>query len=154
MGEGVGDGVSLAACLESVVADGGGCVHGFFDVARLEDVPALLRVECPDACEEIGLEFEADRKVAVLGFGDSALGGVDAVGCAEQVLDVMTDFVRGLHPRPGVLVVFAEPLDGAGEAFLEAYFGLPVQQFLGAAGVEAAAGLAVGLGRVPADLAR
>ncbi len=109
------------------VAGGGCCIHGFFDVARLEDVPSLLRVVCPDASEEVGLEFEADREVVVLGLGDSALGAVDAVGCAEQVLDVMTDFVRGLHPRPGVLVVFAEPLDGAGEALLETNFGLPVQ---------------------------
>lgn len=47
--------------------------------------------------------------------------------------------------------VFVEPVDGLAEALFEGDFGLPVDEFFGSGDIEAAAGLAVGLGGVPAD---
>ena len=75
MGEGIRDDSALALALQAVVADGGGRVQRFLDVAGLDDV-TLLGVIGPDAGEAIGLELDPDRQRIGLALAEAALQAI------------------------------------------------------------------------------
>src|SRR3954452_19568527 len=59
VGEGVWHDVALALALQAIIADGLRGVDGLLDVALLQGLVALVRVEGPDAGEAIGHQFDA-----------------------------------------------------------------------------------------------
>src|SRR5215831_4307708 len=79
--------------LQTVVADRGGGVEAFLDVAGLEDLARALGVGGPDARQAVGLELHAHLERVAVGLAATALRLLDALGDAEQVLDVMADLV-------------------------------------------------------------
>jgi len=89
VGEGVRHDAALLFLLNGIVADGVGGAHGFLDIAAIE-LQGLLRVIRPDAGEEVGLEFEANRVFVVI----RPITHRRHLGReAEQVLHVMTHLV-------------------------------------------------------------
>src|SRR5215470_492253 len=83
----------LRLALEAVVADRRGGVQALLDVTALENLPGALRVVRPDARQAVGLKLHAHLQRIALGLAATALRLVDALGDAEQVLDVMADLV-------------------------------------------------------------
>jgi hypothetical protein len=67
-----------------------------------------------DAGEEVGLQFEADREAVVFLLGDASLLAVDAVGEAEDLLDVVGALV-GDHVGLREIAGGAEALRELGE---------------------------------------
>src|SRR5215831_4163520 len=79
--------------LEAVVADRGGGVQAFLDVAGFEDLARALGIGGPDARQAVGLQLHAHLERVALGLAATALRLLDALGDAEQVLHVMADLV-------------------------------------------------------------
>jgi hypothetical protein len=79
--------------LEPVIPDGARCSESFIDIAGFEDAP-LVRMVRPDSGQEIGLKFKPHRKRVGLGFPYPSLRRVHPVHLAQEVLNVMADFVR------------------------------------------------------------
>src|ERR1700674_1655268 len=70
VGECVGDDVALRLPLQAVVADGGRGLERSFDVAGLDEFPALLRKVGPHPCEAIRLHLDLDLQVVGLDLAD------------------------------------------------------------------------------------
>ena len=109
MGPAFGARVTRGSALDHVVTDRRGGSQSLFDVTRLQQVPVAGRVMAPDPGETIGLELEPHRDGVGLGGTSPAARLFDAVGDAEQVLDVMAHFVRD-HIGLGEVAGCAEPL--------------------------------------------
>jgi hypothetical protein len=95
VGERLGDDLALRLPLQAVVADRRGGRQRLLGLARFEDLLHAVGAMAPDAGEAVGLQFEPHRQR--IGGGPVAaalLRRVHLVGNAEQVLHVMTDFVR------------------------------------------------------------
>ena len=90
MGEAVGDDAALAFLLQRVVADRAGGGQALFQIARFHAAAVLCG---PDAGVAIGLQLEADRGGIALPLRTAALDLLHLVRRAEQVLDVMAEFV-------------------------------------------------------------
>src|SRR5712692_2618283 len=113
VGESVGDDVALRLPLQAVIADGGRGLERSFDVALLDQIPALLRTLGPDPGETIGLQLDLDLQVIRLDLADGVLTLLHLRQDAEQILHVVTDLV-GDHVSLGELarlavVAAAEP---------------------------------------------
>src|SRR5712691_5029593 len=113
VGECVGDDVALRLPLQAVVADGGRGLERSFDVALLDQIPALLRTLGPDSGKTIGLQLDLDLQVIRLDLADGVLTLLHLRQDAEQILHVVTDLV-GDHVSLGELarlavVAAAEP---------------------------------------------
>ncbi len=61
MREAVWRDIAATLALKSVVADGGGGVQSFLDVALFQDIAGLVGALRPEAGEAVGLEFQTDR---------------------------------------------------------------------------------------------
>ena len=92
MGKAVGNDIALRLFLQAVVADGFGGKHRFLNVFGFEDI-VVDGVVSPNAGETVGLQFEFDGKGIGLFFADLLLHFVDFRQNAEQVLNVMADFM-------------------------------------------------------------
>ncbi len=92
--------------MQRVVADCVGGGHAFFDVARIE--PILVH-RTPDPGIAIGLEFELYRQRIAFALARTALRALDFFGCAEQVLDVVAEFMRH-HIIGGKIALRAEAI--------------------------------------------
>src|SRR4051812_43116518 len=92
--EGVGHDVALASPLQTVIADRGRGLHGRLDVAGLDQPPLFLGVVRPYAGEAIGLQLDPHLELVGLGLVQAALHLLHLRQNAEQVLHVMSDFVR------------------------------------------------------------
>ena len=105
--------------LDAVVADRGGSVQPFIDVAGLElhfplSGPARLRgVMAPDAGETVGLQLEPDRQLVLL-IWTRLLEAADLRLDAEQMLHVVPKLVRQ-HVGLRKIARRAEPLLKLGE---------------------------------------
>ncbi len=77
--------------MQRIVADRLRGGHAFFEIARIEPVPVLRG---PDAGVTIGLEFELYRRAIALDFAPALLDLRDLIRRAEQILDMMAEFVR------------------------------------------------------------
>src|SRR6266849_3512857 len=106
VGESVGDDVALRLPLQAVVADGGRGLERSFDVALLDQIPALLRTLGPDPGETIGLQLDLDLQVIRLDLADGVLTLLHLRQDAEQILHVVTDLV-GDHVGLGELARLA-----------------------------------------------
>ena len=84
--------VAARLLLQTIVADRGGGVQSFFDVARLEHLSTALQVR-PDAGEAVRLQFLTNRARSLPRARALARGHV-ALGNAEQRLHVVSDFMR------------------------------------------------------------
>src|SRR6266581_1502133 len=110
VGERVGHDVAASLLLQPVVAD---CRRGFqrlVDVARLDQLPALLRAIGPNAGEAIGLQLDAHLQLIGLDLAERMLALLRLRQDAEQVLHVMPDLVGnhvGLRELAGLAVVAA-----------------------------------------------
>src|SRR5262249_61261687 len=70
--------------LEAVVANRGGGVQAFLDVAGLEDLARALGVGGPDACEAVGLKLHAHLERVALGLAAAASPPLGAPGAARH----------------------------------------------------------------------
>ena len=66
MREGVGHDVALGLLLDAVIADRRGRVDCLADILLIEDAGIAGHMVCPDAGEEVGLQFHADRELVVV----------------------------------------------------------------------------------------
>src|SRR5262245_2866841 len=66
--------------LQAIVADRGGGVQAFLDVAGLEDLAGALGVAGPDARQAISLQLHAHLERVALGLAPPGLRRVDALG--------------------------------------------------------------------------
>ena len=80
--------------LQTVVADGGGGVESFFDVAGLEQLSRAVGAVRPDSGEAVRLQFLTHGKRVRFRFARALARGHGALGNAEQRLHVMPDFMR------------------------------------------------------------
>ena len=94
MGERLGHDAALSLALEAVVADRGGSVQAFLDVARLQDLPGALGVVRPDPGEAIRLQLHLHLERVRFGAAALALRLLDSPGDPEEVLHVVADLVR------------------------------------------------------------
>ena len=101
MGKAVGNDVALSLFLQTVVADGFGGKHGFLNVFGFEDI-VVDGVVSPNTGETVGLQFEFDGKGIGLFFADLLLHFVDFRQNAEQVLNVMADFMGNNVGKRGI----------------------------------------------------
>ena len=93
MRERVGHNITLTFALQAIIAHRAGRRQRFFDIANVQQ-PSLLSVVRPHAGQKISLQFEPNRKLIGFGFAHSALRAIHLIHRAEQVLDMMTNFVR------------------------------------------------------------
>jgi hypothetical protein len=84
---------ALRLLLQAVVADGRSSGQRGFEVARFEHILHGVGALAPDAGQAVGLQFHPHGEGIALGFADPLLGAVNLVGDAQQVLDVVADFV-------------------------------------------------------------
>src|SRR5260370_7331149 len=106
VGECVGDDGAWRLRLKAVVADGGRGRERSFDVALLDQIPALPRTFGPDPGETIGLQLDLDLQVIRLDLADGVLTLLHLRQDAEQILHVVTDLV-GDHVSLGELARLA-----------------------------------------------
>ena len=92
MSKAVGNDIALSLFLQAVITDGFGSKHGFLNVFGFEDV-VVDGVVSPNTGETVGLQFEFDGKGIGLFLADLLLHFVDFRQNAEQVLNVMADFM-------------------------------------------------------------
>ena len=95
MREGLRHDAALRLALDHVVADGGGRVQPFLDVARLQPALDLVGEVRPHAGEAVGLQL--DPHLQLIGFDLAAgllLHSRHARNDAEQVLHMMARLVR------------------------------------------------------------
>ena len=90
---GIRHNVALAPPLQPVIANGGRSLHRRFNIARLNESPLFFRMVCPYTGKTICLQFDAHLKLIGLDFVHSTLGLLNPGENAQQILDVMTDFV-------------------------------------------------------------
>ena len=107
VGEAVGDRIALNLLLNVVVADGAGCVEGFFQVSGLKDALGSLCVVCPHAGVVVGLQLKTHRKVVVLRFTELLPRRVHLPADAEQILNMVPDFVSNCGGVLGGTLEFA-----------------------------------------------
>jgi hypothetical protein len=79
--------------LKSIVADSACGIQRFFDVPWFYNT-ALLRVMCPRTSVEVGLQLQSYRQSICPFLTRLSLEVTDAIHRAEQILHVMTDFMR------------------------------------------------------------
>lgn len=101
MGKAVGNDIALSLFLQAVVADGFGGQHRFLNVFGFEDI-VIDGVVSPNTGETVGLQFEFNRKGIGLFFADLLLHFVDFRQNAEQVLNVMADFMGNNVGKRGI----------------------------------------------------
>src|SRR5947199_1553696 len=106
VGECVGDDVALPLPLQAIVADRGRGLERSFDVALLDEFPALLRTIGPEPGETIGLQLDLNLQVIRLDLADGVLALLHLRQNAEQILHVVTDLV-GDHVSLGELASLA-----------------------------------------------
>ncbi len=94
MGEAFRYHAALGGALKPVVADRGGGVQPFLDVALFQDVARVLRLVRPDAGQAVGLQLDAHLQRVALGLVQPPLQLLRAVQHAQQVLHVMAHLVR------------------------------------------------------------
>jgi hypothetical protein len=94
MGERVGHDIALRLSLETIIADGGGRLHGGFDVARLEETPPFLGVVRPYPGETIRLELHPHLELIGFNSIQTALRFLHLAQETQQILHVVADFVR------------------------------------------------------------
>jgi len=82
--------VALSLFLQAVIADGIGGAQSFLDVSRLQEMAGVVR---PNTGVEIGLKFEAHRKLVEVTLTEAGPLGIDHVGRAEELLHVVADFM-------------------------------------------------------------
>src|SRR3984957_10978441 len=93
VGEAVAHGVAAGGGLEPVVAYRLRRRQRPLDIARLEDLPFVVRVVGPHAVQAIGLQFAPDGQRVGLGLAHPLLHVVDLVENAENVLNMMADLM-------------------------------------------------------------
>src|SRR5690606_12058427 len=93
MGEAVRYHLATAALLQAVVADGGGGLQGFLQIARLQQLAVAVRGVAPDAGQAVGLQLLAHRQGIDHGGGLAPAGGAHFLTDAQQRLDVVADFM-------------------------------------------------------------
>ena len=98
MVERFGDGVSSCLLLQVVVADAGGNGKSFLDVSIFKRIEHCVVPVCPDACVEVGLQFEADANLVAFGFAYAAHLFVSIAKSAKQILNI-----RRVMPGAGVV---------------------------------------------------
>src|ERR1700730_1525008 len=113
VGECVGNDVALRLPLQAVVADRCGGFQRGFDVALLDQLPALLGTVGPDPGEAVGLQLDLHLQMIRSDLVQCVLALLHLRQNADEVLHVMTDFV-GDHVSLGELaglavVAAAEP---------------------------------------------
>src|SRR5262249_21460533 len=102
--EGIRHHVAAGLLLQTVVADRGCRAQRRIDVARLQQLPALLGLVRPDAGETIGLQLDAHLDAIGLRLVDALLELMRLRQDTELVLHMMADLVRddvGLHELAG-----------------------------------------------------
>ena len=93
MCERVRDDVALGLSLQSIVSDRRRGLHRRFNIARLNESPPFFRMVCPYTGKTICLQFDAHLKLIGLDFVHSTLSLLNLGENAQQILDVMTNFV-------------------------------------------------------------
>ena len=73
MGESVRDHIALAPPLQPIVTDGGCCLHGSFDIARLDEPPLFLCVVRPHPGKTVGLQLNSNLELIALNRVQTAL---------------------------------------------------------------------------------
>src|SRR5262245_682834 len=66
MVESVGHHIALTPPLQSIIADGGGRLHGGFDIARLDELPLFLCVVRPHPGKAVGLQLNSNLDLITL----------------------------------------------------------------------------------------
>src|SRR6266536_992906 len=110
VGERVGHDIALRLPLQAVVADRRRGLERRFDVALLDEFPALLRTIGPNPGETVGLQLDLDLQVVGLDLAEGVLPLLHLRQDAEQILHVVPDLVGdhvGLGELAGLAVVAA-----------------------------------------------
>ena len=107
MGEAVRHHRAAAGALQRIVANPGGCVHGFLHIALLQDLARALGMVGPDAGKAIGLQFEFHAQCVVFNLADASAHLVHLAADAKQVLHMVADFM-GDHISLGKVAGGAE----------------------------------------------
>ena len=63
MGERVRHDITLAAPLQSIIADGRGRLHGRLNIAGLDEAPLLFRVMRPHPGKAVSLQFNSNLQL-------------------------------------------------------------------------------------------
>ena len=80
--------------MESVIANRGGRAHRFFDIAGFDNALGPVGITGPNAGQKICLQLEPDRELIVFRFTDPTARRLHTIGNTEQILNVMSNFVR------------------------------------------------------------
>ena len=107
MGEGLGADISAGHSLHTIVAYGAGGAYASLDIPLLDQISLRCGIR-PDAGEAIRLQFQADRQRIRLRRA-SLLEGLDLVGDAQDLLDMMADLM-GQHVGLGEFAGRPEPV--------------------------------------------
>ena len=145
MGERLLYGIALRLFLQVVVSDDGGAVDGLLQVSVFQGTEEGALVVAPHAGVEIGLELYAYAHAVGVGLGHPGHLAVGLVQGAQQVLDVVTHFMRD-YVGVGEVPVGPQLLAHAGEEG-EVY----VQVFIGTAVKGAHGGLSLAAGSAGAS---
>src|SRR5215475_2927904 len=89
----IGNDVALSLLLQHVVANGRCGLQCGLDIARLEELPFLLRAVCPYACKAVRLQFDTHLDLVGLGPTHAALHLLHLWQDANDVLHMVTDLV-------------------------------------------------------------
>jgi hypothetical protein len=91
--ERIGHHIPPGLLLEAIVPNGAGSVQPFLDIARFQGFALIIGVVGPDPGETVCLKFQTDGELVGLYPIDALLERLYLARNAQQVLDVMTDFV-------------------------------------------------------------
>jgi hypothetical protein len=80
--------------LESVIANGAGRAHRFFDITGFDNAFDTVGITGPNAGQKICLQLEPDGELIVFRFTDPTAHRLHTIGYTEQILHVMSNFVR------------------------------------------------------------
>ena len=80
--------------MESIVANRAGRAHRFPNISSFYNMFDPVGITSPNAGEKICLQFEPDREPIVFSFADPTTRRLHTIGNAEQILYVMSNFVR------------------------------------------------------------
>lgn len=92
--EGIGDDITTRTVLKSVIAYRAGGADRFFDVPGFDNMLDPVGVTRPNTGQKICLQFEPDRELIVFSFANPTARRLYAIGYAQQILHVMSHFVR------------------------------------------------------------
>ena len=80
--------------MKSIVANRARCADRFFYIAGFHNVLDPVGITRPNACQKISLQFEPDRELIVFRLTDPAARRLYAIADTEQILHMMSNFVR------------------------------------------------------------